>query len=379
MAGPAVKTFLCECGNTLHFENTLCLDCGRAVGFLPDARRLSALEPGAGGLYRALANGRSYRLCRNQRDYEVCNWLVPAEDPHEYCASCRLNSLIPDLGEPRNLALWYRIEGAKRRLLYTLYGLDLLVTGRGDDSARGLAFEFLADPQAADELASDALPRHRVLTGHRTGVITINIMEAEDSVRERIRAQMNERYRTLLGHFRHESGHYYWDRLIADSVSLDGFRALFGDERADYAQALQRYYERGPVPDWPSSWISAYASVHPWEDWAETWAHYLHMVDTLETAHDFDTGIAGRRLGTVESARAQAASGYGDTESFDVLMKDWACLGVALNALNRSMGLPDAYPFAVTGRALDKLRFVHAVIHRQLQEGAAASRDGFQQ
>lgn len=359
-----MKTFACACGNTLHFENTRCLACGRGVGFLPGARWLSAFEVDGSGTLRALADGRRYRLCRNQRDYEVCNWLVPAEEPREYCASCRLNRLIPDLGEGRNLALWYRIEGAKRRLLYTLYALGLPVTGRDEDPARGLAFEFLADPQAtADEFANETAPHHRVMTGHRTGVITINIMEAEDSVRERIRTQMNERYRTLLGHFRHESGHYYWDRLIADSPWLDSYRVLFGDERADYADAMQRYYAGGSPPGWQQSWVSAYASMHPWEDWAETWAHYLHMVDTLETAQDFGSSIEGRRLSAVETARAQAASGYDATDSFDAVMEDWARLSVALNALNRSMGLPDAYPFAVAGQALDKLRFIHAVIH----------------
>ena len=358
-----MKTFPCECGNTLHFENTRCLDCGRDAGFLPDARRLSAVEPGTGDVRRALANGRLYRLCRNQRDYAVCNWLVPAEDSHPYCVSCRLNSLIPDLGEPQNLTLWYRIECAKRRLLYTLYGLGLPVTGRHEDPGHGLAFEFLADPQAEEEFVNDVLLRHRVMTGHRAGVITINIMEAEDSVRERIRIQMNERYRTLLGHFRHESGHYYWDHLLAGTAALDDFRALFGDERADYGQAMQRYYDSGPALDWPQSWISAYASMHPWEDWAETWAHYLHMVDTLETAHDFDSSVAGRRLGTVETLCAQSGPGYGAAARFDALMADWTRLSVALNALNRSMGLPDAYPFAVADAARDKLRYVHALIH----------------
>jgi hypothetical protein len=375
MAGPAVKTFLCECGNTLHFENTLCFGCGRAVAFLPDMRQLSALEPDMDDHWRALANGGRYRFCRNQRDYNVCNWLVPAGDPHEYCASCRLNRLIPDLGDPRNLPLWYRIEGAKRRLLYTLYGLRLTVTDRNEDPVGGLAFEFLADPQSPDEFANDDPPRHRVMTGHRTGVITINIMEAEDSVREWMRVQMNERYRTLLGHFRHESGHYYWDRLVAAGGRLESFRALFGDERADYGLAMNSYYAHGPLADWQLSWISAYASMHPWEDWAETWAHYLHLVDTLETAHDFGFSIEGRRLNAIDTSRLQAAPGYGAVASFDTLLGDWERLTVALNALNRSMGLPDAYPFTVMGQALEKLRFVHTVIHQQ--EGTDVRGDGF--
>ncbi len=365
-----MRTFACACGNTLYFENTRCLACGRGVGFLPDVRRLSAFEIEASGTLRALADGRSYRRCRNQSDYEVCNWLVPAEDTQEYCASCRLNRFIPSLDDPQNLTLWYRIEGAKRRLLYSLYALGLPVTGRDKDPARGLAFEFLADPLAGeDEFVNEAAPRHRVMTGHRTGVITINIMEAEDSVRERIRVQMNERYRTLLGHFRHESGHYYWDRLIVGTQRVEGFRALFGDERVDYAEAMRRYYAAGPPPGWWQFWISAYASMHPWEDWAETWAHYLHMVDTLETAHDFESSIGGRSLSSVAAVGTLAASAYGAFGSFDALMEDWGRLSVALNALNRSMGLPDAYPFAVAGGALEKLRYVHTVIHAGCEGG----------
>jgi hypothetical protein len=357
-----VKTFVCQCGNTLHFINTRCLVCGRAVGFLPDVRRSSALEQEPGGRWRALANNRVYRLCRNQSEYEVCNWLVLEQNTHDYCVSCRLNRLIPDLREPQNLTLWYRIECAKRRLLYTLYELQLPVIGRDEDPAGGIAFEFLADPQSPEEFSDSEILQHRVMTGHRTGVITINIMEAEDSERERMRVQMNERYRTLLGHFRHESGHYYWDRLIADKPLQDGFRALFGDERADYHQAMHRYYASGPSPDWQANWISAYASMHPWEDWAETWAHYLHMVDTLDTAHDFGFIIDGRRLNAIRAAGIQAVSGYGAIESFDTLVTDWEHLTVALNALNRSMGLSDAYPFSVMGNVLEKLRFVHAAI-----------------
>ena len=353
-----MKTFPCHCGNALHFENSRCLVCGRTVGFLPDTQHMAGLDPAGDELWHR--RGTRYRLCRNYREYEVCNWMVPAAEDEEYCESCRLDLVIPSLDVPRNLVLWHRVESAKRRLLYTLFRLGLPVIGRDRDPERGLGFEFLSG--ASDSDASGHLaPPADVVTGHRAGVITLNIREAEDSARERMREQMNERYRTLLGHFRHEIGHYYWDRLIAGSARLDAFRRLFGDERGDYARALEVYYREGPRAGWEASWISAYASAHPWEDWAETWAHYLHIIDTLETAHDYGFSIEGRRL-TPPPAVAQAASGHDPSASFDVLIADWATLSVALNALNRSMGLPDAYPFALGGTVLEKLAFVHSVV-----------------
>jgi hypothetical protein len=89
----------------------------------------------------------------------------------------------------------------------------------------------------------------------------------------------------LLGHFRHEVGHYFWDRLVAtDPHQLEEFRVLFGDDRQDYGEALKRHYDEGAPANWQDTYISMYATMHPWEDFAETWAHYLHIVDTLETA-----------------------------------------------------------------------------------------------
>jgi hypothetical protein len=358
-----VKTFSCHCGNTLYFENSICMVCGRTTGFVAETLSMGGMDQDGGDLWCDPDNGARYRKCRNYRTYDVCNWMVPVDDPEPFCRSCRLNLVIPDLDVPRNLTLWYRVEVAKRRLLYTLFELRLPVTDRRHDPDRGLGFEFLADAEDSEEFANDLLPHTSVITGHRAGIITINIREAEDSAREEMRVRMNERYRTLLGHFRHEIGHYYWDRLVAHNSGLDRFRELFGDERGDYARSLEMYYRDGPPVGWEESWISAYASAHPWEDWAETWAHYLHMVDTLETAHDYGFSIEGRRLAALHAA-GQAAPGYDPASSFDRLIADWGALTVALNALNRSMGLPDAYPFALSGKTLDKLAFVHQLINR---------------
>jgi len=350
-----LQTHPCVCGNRLHFENNHCLQCGRLAGYLPDAGHMAGLDPAGDGAWRSVELGRDYRRCANDRDYQVCNWLVPVDDGHAYCASCRLNHIIPNLTEPRNLTRWYRVEVAKRRLLFTLARLDLPIVGRDEDPAHGLAFRFLADEDTYDEFSDSADGHRTVMTGHSSGVITINIAEAEDSERERVREQMNEGYRTLLGHFRHESGHYYWERLIGERADeLTVFREHFGDEREDYAAALERYYREGPLPGWQSSWISAYASSHPLEDWAECWAHYLHVVDTLETARD---------MGLLPPAGATQPGADG-LDDYDRLINDWAELSMSLNALNRSMGLGDAYPFCLSPGVRTKLRFVHELIAR---------------
>ncbi len=366
-----MQTFQCTCGNTLHFENTKCLACGKPLGFLPDYRTLSPLAQLDDGRWRALhelAGGGTYRMCGNYAKEHVCNWMVPNDDSHERCTSCRLNHIIPDLADPKNHRLWARIERAKRRLVYTLLELGLPVIGKEDDPAQGLAFRFLADPDTTTEFADPVNQHARVLTGHDAGTITINLSEAVPSAREEMRELLNEQYRTLLGHFRHEIGHYYWSRTVEPTAWLDTMRNAFGDERADYAQALERYYAEGPPPDWSQHYISAYASAHPWEDWAETWAHYLHMIDTLETAHAFGFSLAGRRVGAPKAAivgRAQYTQGpFARNVTFDALLEDWVNLTVAMNALNRSMGLRDAYPFALSTAASEKLRLVHELIRQ---------------
>lgn len=356
-----MKTFRCVCGNTLHFENSHCIVCNRPLGYLPDSKQLSALDRAADGCWQALVNGQQYRQCKNYSDYDVCNWMVPVNDAQALCVSCRLNHVIPNLSAGQNLTLWYRIEQAKRRLLYTLFSLNLPVVSRVEDPNKGMGFEFLQDQSLHDEFSNELTIKQKVFTGHDAGIITINLLEAEHSSRIEMREKMNEGYRTLLGHFRHECGHYYWDRLISGTDHLNSFRELFGDERGDYQQALQSYYEQGPRPLWQDTHISAYASSHPWEDWAETWAHYLHMVDTLETAHDFGFSIHGYDVSSPK-IDSQMTSGYMTPVSFDDLFDDWCRLSTALNALNRSMGLEDAYPFVISNISLSKLRYAHRLV-----------------
>jgi hypothetical protein len=362
-----MKLFECQnCGQPLYFENTRCEHCGLSLGYLPERATITALKPDGGApnapqqVWRALADNKAYRYCANAT-YGVCNWLVPASSPDGYCAACRHNLMIPDLSLAENVEKWRALEGAKHRLFYTLVQLRLPVETQAE-SPTGLAFRFLAD------VAPSASP---VMTGHADGVITINLAEADDAERERRRHQMGELYRTLLGHFRHEIGHYYWDRLIAKTPHLDEFRRIFGDERQDYDQALQNYYANGPVPDWSEHFISPYASAHPWEDFAETWAHYFHMIDTLETAY-----VAGLAVSPKLPQSPGAVFDFHPLNTgMDRLVEAWLALTFAVNSINRSMGLHDLYPFVLGPLAVEKLTFVQKQIRAAAKPVTKGGRD----
>lgn len=355
-----MKVFHCDhCRQLLFFENTKCVQCGRLLAFIPDLGVVASLDPAENGLWKSpikQAFGRRYKLCENYAKQNVCNWAMDAADPHAHCPSCRLTEVIPDLGVPGNKEAWCKLETAKRRLVYSLMKLQCPLASKSEDPEYGLAFEFLADPEGPD-----AKP---VLTGHADGRITVNIAEADDSERERRRTAMHEQYRTLLGHFRHEVGHYYWDVLIKDGPYVDAFRKAFGDERRDYGEALEEHYKKGPPADWQANYISAYASCHPWEDWAETWAHYLHMSDTVETAVACGMSLKPRRADEPALEAATPANRPKRNEdAFQRLIDDWHPLTYVLNNLNRGLGLPDGYPFVLSAPVIAKLRFVHDVVH----------------
>ena len=352
-----MKIFSCAaCHQTVYFENVRCTACGHTLGFSVEEMALLSLEPAGDDLWEPTGGaGGRYRLCANSVENGVCNWLVAEHDEASLCRACRLNRTIPDLGVAGNVRLWGRLEAEKRRLAYGLLRLGLPLADRREQPETGLAFDFLADPD----------PQFRegpgVTTGHAGGVITINLAEADDAVRERMRQQMAEPYRTILGHFRHESGHYYWERLVRDGDWLQEYRDRFGDETADYAAALGRHYRQGPPGDWQQRCVSAYASSHPWEDWAESWAHYLHLVDTLETAWQFRLRVRPR-VAAAEELRAEAGFDPYACDDFDALLESWLPLTYALNSLNRSMGQPDLYPFVLAPPAVEKLRLVHRIV-----------------
>lgn len=345
-----MKLFSCpHCGNRVYFENARCLFC----------HSLLVYDAAAGQF--ALAGQDSRFLCFNAAEAS-CNWAV--ERDGGFCLACGLNQTIPNLAVPGNRERWAALERAKRHLVYQLLALGLDVRAkRSPADEEGIAFDFLNDPPA------DAGPR--VLTGHEHGLITLNAGEADPLQRETMRLRMGEAYRTLLGHFRHEIGHYYWDRLVRDDPEwLARSRDVFGDERQDYQAALERNYEQGPPADWQERHISAYASSHPWEDFAETWAHTLHIADTLEMA-----GALKLDPETLDAAaplmpeNREAASGR---KSFDRLLADWLSLSEAVNALNRCMGLSDVYPFVIAPATAEKLRFMHDLLEAKGGSGRTA-------
>jgi hypothetical protein len=356
-----MRLFSCgSCDQLVYFENVECMRCGAALGFVPETLEIAALEAAGENTWSVAGAGPEtplYRHCAHRSNHAVCNWMVRADGHNAFCVACRLNRTIPDLGVQGNLARWRRLESEKRRLIYSLLALGLPVAAQSEDPA-GIAFEFLAETQPT--FSEDG----RVITGHSGGVITLNVAEADPVMRERMRVDLSEPYRTILGHFRHESGHYYWERLMRHGPWLDAFRALFGDETRPYDEALRAHYESGPPPDWPQRFVSAYASSHPWEDWAETWAHYLHIVDTLDTAYQFGLRVQPRTPGG-EELRAEPAFAPYQQEDFGAVIDHWLPLTFALNSLNRSMGYELAYPFVLAPPAIEKLDFVHRIVRRQ--------------
>lgn len=331
-----MRAFQCGCGETVYFDNDRCLRCGIALAFDPAQLAM-----------RPIAEGDT--PCANRSALGTCNWLTDAPDA-AYCIACRLTEVVPDLGTPRRLALYYTVEKAKRRLLYSLLAFGLPLEA-GADYPRGLTFHILADARVDGE-DPDQPPDDAVTTGHLDGRITINLMEADPQLRERMRERMNEPYRTVLGHFRHEAGHYYWQRLAAGRHCA--FRQAFGDERQPYAESLARHYRDGPPDSWPTHHVCAYASCHPLEDFAECWAHYLHIADALETAAATGIGVCGERV----------RDPFAEGSAFDEAIADWRRLVPSLNDLNRSLGLSDAYPFALPPPVVSKLQFVHDLIRR---------------
>ena len=353
------KIWPCRCGQSLFFRNSQCLACLAALGYQPEQSRLSSLQPAEQpGTWTLDADPQAglFRRCANLDTPAACNWLLPANGHDTLCIACSLNRTIPDLSIPENPERWCKVETAKRRLVAQLITLGLPVIPKTVSESEGLAFDFIG-------VDLDGTPP---TTGHASGLVTLDIKEADDAHREHVRQQMREPYRTLLGHFRHEVGHYYWDRLIANSHWLDAFREQFGDERASYTEALERHYQQGAPLDWQTHYVSAYATMHPWEDWAETWAHYLHMMDAVDTALGF-----GMSAGDMDfDYQPFPPETLFDPEhtggvAFLSFVNAWIELAGMLNELSRSMGQPDFYPFVVPAAVITKLHFIHLVIQEE--------------
>lgn len=293
---------------------------------------------------------------RANADHRVCNRLVSADGADAFCHACRLNLTIPSLDDAGNLLLWQRTEAAKPRIVYGVSRFGLPLSSKFEDAERGLAFDFLA-------CAGYGLQEEpHVFTDHAHGLITIDIAEADDAKREGQRRDMAELYRTVLGLFRSEVGHYYWERLIRNGVWHEDFWETFGDERRNYSVALAAHYANGPLRDWRGHYVSSYSGSHPWEDFAETWAHYLHIVDTLEIAVAFGLHVRPR-IGRHPVIEMDVDFDLYERRDFNALIAGWLPSTYAVNSLNPSMGQPDLYPFVLTPTVMGKLRFVHGLIH----------------
>lgn len=370
-AAPAAPPPACTCGAPLFRDNTSCIRCGALVGYLPDRGWLLAFAQGPARTpnkdrnptpsytnpHPALAK-RSFKTCSGRATAHQCNWMIDASDAATQCLSCSLTRTIPDLSQPGAPDHWAEAERAKRQTIGQLLRLRLPVRSR-HSHADGMWFDFL-------EPLPGAVP---VLTGHANGLITLNLVEADAIRRARIQEEMGESFRTLAGHMRHELAHYYWQLFSQNAEWLQQFRKVFGDERADYAQALDRHHKQGAPANWSSQFISPYASSHPWEDWAETFAHYLHMEEALNTADRLGLDLQRLRLRTDSFDRAslQVAGSPALTPAFLHSIDRWVLLSLAANELNAALGHPHAYPFIFNPVSVSKL---HAV-HQSLQKFAA--------
>ena len=313
----------CRCGQPVYFTNHSCVSCGRQLAFDSVGLTMQSEETVGAGL----------PVCANRNTAVRCNWMLKADNKSGYCLSCAMSKTIPTLSKPVNHERWRKLEAAKRRLIYDLVRLGLPV----DDSR--LTFHFKEDRRTNPNVSEQ-----HVTTGHSSGVITINAAEADEVFREKMRQQMNEPWRTLLGHLRHESGHYYFGVIVDDRNRTEA-RELFGDETNSYDAALANHYQNGPKPNWTETYISAYASSHPAEDWAECWAHYLHIRAVSQVA--VDAGML-----------SDDGNWY---ERFVELV-------LSLNEIMRALGLPDAYPFVLTETVVRKIVFVHRAIARYTQQ-----------
>lgn len=378
-----MKTFKCNCKDnlTIFFESSHCLACGRTLGIDDNFNLVEPYEfnEETGLYFKAEQPDVPYQKCDNNVHFGACNGMVnlntfepPVDEDETLCFACRFNETVPDLTIDKHIPLWRNMETAKRRALYTLKALCVPLNSLNQDPVNGLSFDFITDRNVNDHFVTKLAGHEDVFTGHNCGHITINLAEADDIARSHTKHAMGERYRTLLGHFRHELGHYYFDQLIANSPEKHALcKQYFGDDALDYQEALDIHYKNGAPANWHENFISEYATMHPFEDWAETWAHYMHIIDTLETAKNFSiTGsITGSEYEIDEADELRLPQNshyfYGQT-SITSILDSWMEFSIILNSLNRSMGLADAYPFVLTQAVRTKLEFIHHAIHNRL-------------
>ena len=375
-----MKTFKCDCQNhqILFFESKFCISCNQVVGIDDDFNKVEpySFDTNNGYYFKADKPTIYYKKCDNNTNYEICNGMVKVDinnsnssDNNEtLCFACRFNKTVPNLSIDEHIPLWKKMEEAKRRAIFTLKALALPLDNFNQNEQSGLSFDFVTDKNVKDHFLSKLDSKEAVFTGHDSGHITINLAEADEVARSHAKLTMGENYRTLLGHFRHELGYYYFEKLILNSQENHELcKNYFGDDDLDYQEAMSKYYQQGVPQNWSENFISEYATMHPYEDWAETWAHYMHIIDTLETAKNFNiTGSLATQEADIGMQRIQNLFSF-ETPINNILDK-WMNFSIILNSLNRSMGMNDAYPFVLTQSVRTKLSFVHHAIHNKLDK-----------
>lgn len=347
-----MKKFYCGCGAQIFFENNQCVSCLSELAWCPVCDSLRSLIKHDNGQYFCGEPGCNTALtkCYNYEVEQVCNRSIAATPENLYqpvfCDYCRFNETIPDLSVPSNKKKWQRIEVAKRRVFHTLDLLRLPYGNADDNVYPPLSFDFKGDVIPKKNFWRWMQNNERVFTGHANGKVTINIKEADDVEREKARVSFEEAHRTIIGHFRHEMGHYYWDLLVLGRCE-DACISVFGDHNnPDYSTALDQYYNDGPPADWKVDYVSAYATMHPWEDFAECFATYLDMVSVLDIANN------ELAINVVDPLQA----------SLPDIAKKYVELGLLFNEINRAMGLIDLVPEVFTPAVLVKIQFIHNLL-----------------
>jgi hypothetical protein len=341
-----VRVFTCSsCTHELRFESLSCPNCDSLIGYMPDRRHLVVLLPDSPAKFAVEGEVGVQWRCLNAA--WGCNWMLPADVGDVWCLSCRLTRGRPDEADPAAVVAWTAAEAAKRRLVFQLAELGLPIEPRSPESPDGLAFDLVHVPGASG------------VTGHDQGLITLDLSEADDQHRDELRRRLGEPFRTLIGHLRHEVGHYYFARLVGQGDHLTDFRALFGDERVDYPAALDEHYRSkrdGTVEVDLTSHVTAYATAHPLEDWAETFAHYMHICDAYQTADSHGLDVVDREPGGRTSRRRRE----GDAQSFASIMALWIPVAETINDIADGLGSTRPYPFTLSPAVVTKLEFVHA-------------------
>jgi hypothetical protein len=303
----------------------------------------------------ASVDGEQWIRC-TQNTTLGCNWLALAESTYER-GRCLADSLIrrePAADDTLAREKLVPTAAALRRLVYQLadIGLPIDPFWRVDG---GLAFDLL----------SSRTSRENVIIGHAGGVITIDVVESLDDYRETLRIRLGEPYRTMLGHFRHEVGHYYQNLLVETgsgaSAHLAECRRIFGDETVSYSDAIARHYAYGAPEEWRETFISEYATMHPWEDFAECFAHYLHITDTIDTSREAGMVLHADRVRFAAPGDVMPLESYADVP-VERLLSDWHWLSLLFNRANTAMGKNPMYPFEISPAVVTKLGFVHRVI-----------------